>query len=450
MVGLLLIATGCAPGSGGQGDDEGADGQVALRMSTWGNDSRLKLTEEAVAAFEQANPGITVQVENSDWSSYWDKLATQTAGDDSPDVIQMDESYIAAYGGRGALLDLSTQSSVLDLSAMDAKVLDTGKVDGTLVGAPVGVALFSVGVNPELLKQAGLKMPDDKTWTWDDLATMASTVSREARLGGRRRDGLLRPDAAEIGAWTRQHEQEVFPMEGQTAVTAETLQSYFEFAKQMMDTKATPSAGSQVEETTSGVGRKPGSPRTRPRSTCSSTPRSPRSSPPAGAIMQLLRLPAQASGESPRMVNKASMYWSVPARGEHSAEAAKLVNFLMTDPAAVKILKVERGVPAIPAVQSEIEPVLDATGKMSLTFARDLQAEVVAAAAGDAAERLRVQRRGDPDRHRRAVRTEDSGRRRDGVAGADRRKQPLIQRARRLTGRDRSRWPAAGRSRRAA
>ena len=52
----------------------------------------------------------------------------------------MDESYIAAYGGRGALLDLSTQSSVLDLSAMDAKVLDTGKVGGTLVGAPIGVA----------------------------------------------------------------------------------------------------------------------------------------------------------------------------------------------------------------------------------------------------------------------------------------------------------------------
>ena len=128
-------------------------GQVALRMSTWGNDSRLKLTEEAVTAFEQANPGITVQVENSEFSSYWDKLATQTAGNNAPDVIQMDESYIAAYGGRGALLDLGTQSSVLDLSAMDAKVLDTGKVNDTLVGAPVGVALFSVGVNPELLKR---------------------------------------------------------------------------------------------------------------------------------------------------------------------------------------------------------------------------------------------------------------------------------------------------------
>jgi multiple sugar transport system substrate-binding protein len=54
-----------------------------------------------------------------------------------------------------------------------------------------------------------------------------------------------------------------------------------------------------------------------------------------------------------------------------------LVDFLMTDPAAVKVLKVERGVPAIAEVQSVIEPELDATGKMSLTFAQDLQDEVV-------------------------------------------------------------------------
>ena len=286
-------------------------------MSTWGNDSRLKLTEEAVAAFEQANPGIKVQVENSELSSYWDKLATQTAANDPPDVIQMDESYIAAYGGRGALLDLSTQSSVLDLSAMDAKVLDTGKVDGTLVGAPVGVALFSVGVNPDLLKQAGLKMPDDKTWTWDDLATMASTVTQ--KLGSK---GVVGMDffglgAAEIGAWARQHNQEVFPIEGQTAVTPETLVSYFEFAKRMVDSKATPAAGSQVEDTTAALDASRFATNkaafhlqfhTQIAAFVAAS----------GTDLQLLRLPAQASGESPRMVNKASMYWSMPARGEHS------------------------------------------------------------------------------------------------------------------------------------
>jgi multiple sugar transport system substrate-binding protein len=372
----LLLAAGCAPGSGGEGGEDGSGGQVALRMSTWGNDSRLKLTEEAVTAFEQANPGITVQVENSEFSSYWDKLATQTAANDAPDVIQMDEAYIAAYGGRGALLDLGTQSSVLDLSAMDAKVLDTGKVNDTLVGAPVGVANFSVGVNPELLQKAGLKMPDDKTWTWDDLATMAGTVTQ--KLGSEDVVGMdfFGSNAAEVGAWARQHNQEVFPIEGQTAVTQDTLVSYFEFAKKMVDMKATPAAGSQVENTAAALDASPFATNkaafhlqfhTQIAAFVAASK----------SDLQLLRLPAQKSGDSPRMVNKASMYWSLGAKGEHNEEAAKLVSFLMTDPAAVKILKVERGVPAIAEVQSQIEPVLDATGKMSLTFAQDLQDEVV-------------------------------------------------------------------------
>ncbi len=253
---------------------------MTLRMSTWGNDSRLRLTQEAATAFEQANPGIKVQVENSEWGGYWDKLATMTAGNTAPDVIQMDEAYIAAYGGRGALLDLGKQSSVLDLSAMDAKVLDTGKVDGTLVGAPVGIAIFSVGVNPDLLKKAGLKMPDDKTWTWDDFATMAATVTEKLGSEGVTGMDFFGFNAAEIGAWTRQHDQEVFPMEGQTAVTAETLQSYFEFAKRLQDTKATPAADSQVQDRPRRW-TAASSPRARRRSTCSSTPRSPRSSPPA-------------------------------------------------------------------------------------------------------------------------------------------------------------------------
>ena len=82
--------------------------QRTLRVSTWGNDSRLELTEQAVDAFTAANPDIKVTVENSDWTAYWDKLATMTAGNNAPDVIQMDESYIAAYGAREALLDLNT------------------------------------------------------------------------------------------------------------------------------------------------------------------------------------------------------------------------------------------------------------------------------------------------------------------------------------------------------
>ena len=83
----------------------------------------------------------------------------------------------------------------------------------------------------------------------------------------------------------------------------------------------------------------------------------------SGTELKLLRLPAQKAGESPKMVNKASMYWSISARSKHTEAAAKLVDFLMTDPAATKILTTERGIPAIPAVQKEIAPAAGPAGQ---------------------------------------------------------------------------------------
>src|SRR4051812_45495381 len=206
----LLVPAACGSGSGQSQSGE----PVTLRVSTWGNDSRLKITQKAVDAFTAANPNIKVNIENSEWTAYWDKLATATAGKNAPDVIQMDESYIAAYGGRHALLDLTKEKSSLDLSAMDPKVLDTGKVDGTLVGAPIGIANFSIGANPQLLKKAGVSLPDDKTWTWDQLAQMSAQVSQ--KLGSQGVYGFdgFGTGAAELGAWARQRGEEVWPTNG--------------------------------------------------------------------------------------------------------------------------------------------------------------------------------------------------------------------------------------------
>ena len=149
--GTIPVLASCGPnassGGGGGGEDSGT-----VRIYWWGGDLRQTMTEEALELFGAQNAEITVEPEYSEWTGYWDKLATQTAGGDMPDLLQMDEAYIDSYGARGSLLDLESLGEALDLSAMDAKVLDTGRLaDGTLVGAPLGIGIFSVGVNLDLL-----------------------------------------------------------------------------------------------------------------------------------------------------------------------------------------------------------------------------------------------------------------------------------------------------------
>ena len=202
----LSALAGCGPNASPGGDGEGGG---PLRVYWWGGDLRNGLTREALDLFSAAHEDIEVSPEYSEWTGYWDKLATQFAGGDAPDVLQMDEAYIDSYGTRSSLLDLETVSDVLDLSAMDDAVLDTGRLaDGTLVGAPLGIGIFSVGVNPTILEQAGLEMPDDTSWTWEDFAELSTAVSDWASGAGEDVVGFdfFGTSAAELGAWARQSE----------------------------------------------------------------------------------------------------------------------------------------------------------------------------------------------------------------------------------------------------
>lgn len=371
-VAMLFAATACSSGS--QGSQ--SSGDTSLRFSTWGNDTRLGLTQQAVDAFMKANPNTTVTIENSEWGSYWDKLATTTAANDAPDVIQMDESYIAAYGSRGALLDLDQVKNTIDVSEMKSTVLDTGKVNGVLVGAPVGVANYAIGVNPQILKDAGLEMPDDTTWTWDDLAKLAAAVTTKLGADGIYGLDMFGTNSTELGFWARQHGEEIWPSDGQAPISAATITSYFDYAAKLIKMGATPPATVQVENITGAqdaslFATKKSAFHPLYNTQISSFGKS------SGSELQLLRLPAQRTGESAGLVNKASMYWSISARTAHNEAAAKLVDFLLTDPAATKILGTERGIPALASVQDAIAPQLDPQATVALKYAQALGPDLV-------------------------------------------------------------------------
>ena len=99
--------TGCAPGSGGSSSGGNAGGAVDLKFAWWGNELRNKNTQASIDAYVKANPNVKIAAQPGEFGSYWDKLATQTAGGQAPDIIQMDMNYISEYGTRQALLDLA-------------------------------------------------------------------------------------------------------------------------------------------------------------------------------------------------------------------------------------------------------------------------------------------------------------------------------------------------------
>ena len=317
--------------------------------------------------------------EYSDWSSYWDKLATQTAGGASPDIIQMDEAYIDSYGSNGSLLDLESVSDVLDLSAMDEAILETGRLsDGTLVGAPNGFNLYATGMNPAVLEAAGIELPDDTTWTWDDFLALCQELTEWGKSSG---EGVFGTSgfgrgSGDLASWGRQSgNQQLFPREDEEMVTKDTIVSLFEFSVKLGDEGAAPEAAAQIENASASLEQ--GMFATR---TCAfqQVPSSQilTFQDTTGDPLQLLRMPARESGNA-AMVNKASMYWSIGARTAAPSAAASLTGFMLTDSAAAEILKIERGIPAFPEVQEAVRPLLSENELVSLDFAQAMQEEVV-------------------------------------------------------------------------
>lgn len=126
----LLSACG-----GSSSSPSGSAGPVTLSFTFWGPVFYQNFTKQMVDLFMTKQPNIKIESQPSEWSGYWDKLATMVAGKATPDVINMDGKYIADYGGRGVLMDLSNVKG-LDLSSLSESDKQAGTWGGSSMRSP--------------------------------------------------------------------------------------------------------------------------------------------------------------------------------------------------------------------------------------------------------------------------------------------------------------------------
>ena len=150
-IGTTLLLEGCGtsatPQAGSTSTAAAGDAfkKATLNFAWWSNPVRTTNTGKMVQAYTTAHSAITVNQQPGQWATYWTKLSAQVAGQTEPDVIQMDQAYIAEYGGRGALLDMSTVRSI-DTKQVKSSLAD-GTLNGKLYGIPVGETAYSICAN---------------------------------------------------------------------------------------------------------------------------------------------------------------------------------------------------------------------------------------------------------------------------------------------------------------
>lgn len=367
--GLALAA--CGPNAR-SGPDAEADGGASLRMTWWGGETRREITDAVVAEYAEVTPEVTITTEPAEFSAYWDKLATQTAAQDAPDIIQMEEAYLAEYAERGALLDLST--TALDTSGFTEGLAEAGTLsDLGQMGIRGGSNAPVVLVNPGIFETAGIELPDDTTWTWSEYLTVAEEITAASVDVYGTGQYVLNPVVFRL--WLRQQGQALWT-DGEIGFDVAAATGFFEFAQTMLDSPAGPDAALTQEDYAGGLeqsffatGRQAMTVAWSNQSVAYTTA--------LGSEVQLLRLPsADGSAGDHQMWLKPGLFWSVAASSSAPDAAVAFLDYFLNDPAAGRILGVERGVPPNTEVREAVKAELEGTELATVEFVEAVTGEV--------------------------------------------------------------------------
>lgn len=170
-------ASGASPSASSSSPASGE--KVNLRLYTYGTEDAYNWSK-TIAAYEQAHPGITVEVvglsDKGDTQEAGKKLDLAAASGEQMDVIMFsDPSGYASHVALGMAAPLD------DFIAKDGyKEEEDYKVDthlnGKVYALPGKFNPWYVLLNKDMLDAAGLAVPTD--WTWDDYAKYAKQLTK--------------------------------------------------------------------------------------------------------------------------------------------------------------------------------------------------------------------------------------------------------------------------------
>jgi multiple sugar transport system substrate-binding protein len=149
------------------------DGQT---LTLWAMGREGEVVAQLMPAFERAHPGIHVEVQQLPWKVAHQKLLTAFAGNTTPDVAQLGNTWIAELDALHALEPLQpyvARSRVVQPADYFPGIWTTNVIDGTLYGVPWYVDTRLLFYRRDLLHAAGFDAPPRDWAEWSrQMATL--------------------------------------------------------------------------------------------------------------------------------------------------------------------------------------------------------------------------------------------------------------------------------------
>ncbi|GAB3141437.1 ABC transporter substrate-binding protein [Marisediminicola antarctica] len=172
---VAAALAGCSGGASGTASGDGG-GDVTISYSNFisngGNEENL---DAIVAAFEDENPGIIVDVATLPYADYFTTLQTDLAAGTQADVFDIEYANFGTYVADGVIAPLED----VDTSVYRTSLADAYSSDGAQYALPSSFSNVVLFYNSDLFDAAGLDYPTSD-WTWEDEKVAAEQLTDEA------------------------------------------------------------------------------------------------------------------------------------------------------------------------------------------------------------------------------------------------------------------------------
>src|SRR5256885_1017786 len=179
----LAAIAGCGSSGGSSGGTGSSNGKVTLTFfgadyGTGPSNSTTKYWDAVAAAFHQAHPSITVNVQTVNWNDFPTKSATLIQNKQYPDI--MEGNPAPPYAQSGLIYPASDVLSPDVVSNLIPKFLKDGQYQGTNYGIPFTTSTRAMYYNKKIFAAAGISAPPK---TWADLQADAAKIKAKGNIG---------------------------------------------------------------------------------------------------------------------------------------------------------------------------------------------------------------------------------------------------------------------------
>ncbi|MFT0761908.1 sugar ABC transporter substrate-binding protein [Scrofimicrobium sp. R131] len=166
-----------SPTSGGS--DGAADGQVTIEVWDYlGQGVSHTAMEDAVAAFEAANPDIKVHRTSFAYADLAKSIVQGGVGGSVPDVAIVDVVDTQNFASLGLLKDVSAETQGMESEFYEGPWSST-QVDGKTFGLPLNSNNLALYYDKAAFEEAGVSVP----LNWDELRSTAKALTTSDRFG---------------------------------------------------------------------------------------------------------------------------------------------------------------------------------------------------------------------------------------------------------------------------